>query len=171
MGFLKININSTRTFYTDEFGKIYNRFYKELKCGNINGSICLNFIVNDGLKKSCTKPIARLIYNAYYPDEDLSKYNIYRKELDIENPYQIGNLKKVLKSEMPIQNKLPDLHRTNPPKKKFYEKLSEVDYNNLILLAKIPEVTCTKISQLYNVSLSAVWKNRPFLAKQNQKHL
>lgn len=169
MEFLKININSTRPYYTDALGKIYNHRYKELRCSNINGSLFLHFVLNDANKSTSSQSIARLIYNTYYPAVNLEHYNIYKKKPNIENPYQIGNLKKVLKSKMPIQNKLPQRHKSkrNPIKRKFYQKISTSQYIFLVALAKSPNIKNSTIAKLYGVGSEVVRRHRPFLATRN----
>jgi len=173
MEFLKININSTKPFYTDKDGKIYNQNYKELKCSKLNDSLFLAYVLNDSNRTPCKHSVARLIYKTYHPKLNLEKYNIFKKKLDIENPYQIGNLKRVLKTKMPVQNKLPARHKSkrNPIKRKFYQKISKPQFNILIQLAKSPTVKNSTISKLYDIHMSTVRNNRPFLSKQKTKTL
>jgi len=169
MEFLQINVNSTKPYYIDKNGNVYNRFYKKLKLSAINGSLFLHFIRSDG--KPTTMPISRLIYNTYFPKQDLTEYNIYRKKLDIENPYQIGNLKKVKKSDMPKQNKLPQMHKSGKIKLKFYEKLSASQFNILVSLAKNTNLKSTVIAKMYNVCDSAIYNHRKFLSNQKLKKI
>jgi hypothetical protein len=173
MEFLKLNIDSTKPFYTDKLGNIYNQNYKILKGSKINGSLFLSFVLKGDKKISCKESVSRLIYQTHFPDEDLSDYNIFKKDLTIENPYQIDNLKKVLKTDMPIQNKLPEKHsdKKNPIKRKFYEKLSAQEFNILIALAKNPNVKGTTLIKLYSVSGGAIYNHRKFLSTQKPKKL
>lgn len=165
MEFLKLNINSTKPFYTDKDGKIYNQFYKELKLSQINGSAYLHYVLNDGNGTKLATPISRLIYNTHYPDEDLTGHVIYRKNLDIENSHKISNLNKVSVSKKPVKNKMAGI------RKRFYEKLNDESFNVLINLAKDISVTQTTISKLYNVNLQTVGKYRKFLAEQKLKKI
>jgi len=169
----KFNIVSTKPYYIDENGNVYNQFYKKLKLSAINGSLFLHFIINDGRGTPTTMPISRLIYNTYFPNQDLTGYNIYRKKLDIENPYQIGNLKKVKKSDMPKQNKLPQMHKRkrNPIRRKFFEKLSASQFNILVSLAKNPDVKSTTLAVLYGIGRGAMYNHRKFLSNQKLKKI
>jgi hypothetical protein len=168
MEFIKININSTKPFYTNKLGKIFNQNYKELKCSQINGSHFLSFVLNDENKKPCKESVARLIYETYFPEECILRYNIFKKDKNIENPYQIENLYKVLKSEMPNENNLPEIQKDkiNPIKRKFFEKLSCEKFNELILLAKNKQIKNSKIAELYNVGRNTIRTYRSILAKK-----
>jgi hypothetical protein len=171
MEFLKVNINSTKPFYIDKNGNVYNKFYKKLKLSAIGGNQFLYYVLNDGKNTKTAITISRLIYNTHFPDEDLTAYNIYRKIPDIENPYQIGNLKKVLKADMPKQNKLPQMHKSGKIKLKFYEKLSVSQFNLLVSLAKNTSIKSTVLAKMYNVCDSVIYNHRKFLSKQKIKKI
>ena len=152
-------------------GKIYNQNYKELKCSNVNDSLFLPYVLNDSQKTFCKHSVARLIYQTYFPNQNLENCNIFKKKLDIENPYQIENLKKVRKSNMPKQNKLPQMHKSGKIKLKFYEKLSDSQFNILVSLAKNPDVKGAAIARLYGVCSNVLYNYRNFLSNQKLKKI
>lgn len=167
MKFTKLNIDSTKPFYMDKLGNIYNQDYKKLNCSKINGSHFLSFVLNDDSRKACKESIARLIYQTHFPKRNIENCNIFKKKLDIENPYQIDNLKKVLKKNMPKQNKLPAIqaNKKNPIKRKFYEKLSKSQLNILIVLAASKNMKSITLAKLYSVNRNTMLKHRNNLSK------
>lgn len=173
MEFLKLNINSTKPFYTDKDGKIYNRNYKELKGVIVNNCAFLSYVINDINKTPVRVSFARLVYKRHFPDEDLTNYNIFKKKPNIENPNQIDNLIKVKKQLMPVKNKLPAMHanKIKPLKRKFYQKLENNEYNKLIEMAKNPHIQSTKIAKIFSVGVDTVRKHRPYLEKRNKKSI
>lgn len=171
MEYIKLNIDSTRPFYTDKFGNIYNENYKKLSCAKIGGSLFLAFILADDEKTPCKESVARIIYQTYFPDEDLTDYNIFKKDATIENPYQIDNLEKVLKVEMPNKNNLPALQadQQNPIKRKFYEKLADWQFNILVKSANDKKVTNVLLAKAFNVNKNTIAKHRKDIKKMKIK--
>lgn len=173
MEFTKINIDSTKPFYIDKLGNVYNQNYKKLKCSKINGSLFLSFVLNGPKRISCKESVARLVFTTHFPKQKLRKYNVFKKKQDIENPYQIDNLVKVLRTKMPIKNKLPQKHKDkkNPIKRKFFEKLSQKDLHELILLAKNEKLKNSLLAKKYSVTRETFKRNRSTLKKMKIKNI
>jgi L-rhamnose mutarotase len=160
MEIYKININSTRPFYIDKLGRVYNHNYKMLKLSAVNDSHFLAYVLDDNNKTACKHSLARLVYQTHNPEVSLAGCNIFKIRTDIDYPYQIGNLMKVSKSKMPHINGLPH-------KPKFYEKLSDAEYWILHTLAKSSEVKTVQIARRFGVNPQTVSKYRPFLGKKS----